>query len=393
MSDDEKLEILLERFFNRFNSINTKTLQMLGETVKLFDGISPSEAHILAQKLKYGTDLDDLLRELSKASGKSIQDVQIMLDKVAEENVAFSEVYYKAKKKKYVPYKNNIQLKRYVKGIANETNSLFKNIAKSKNIGFTFKNAKGKVIFKPLAEVYNDLIDEAVYNVSTGTTDFYSAMRNTLKRLADSGVKVHEDKVGYESGYNRRIDSSVRMNVLSAVRQININVQKQVGREFSADGVEVSAHSPCAEDHLFINGRQFSNKQFERINNSLVRPVGELNCRHYVFSIVLGVNKPNYTDEELNQMEQESLKKIEYEGKKYTKYEATQVQRRLETMVRKQKDRQIIAKASGDKKEILNAQQKITQLTHKYNDFSKKVGLKTYKERLTISGYKRTRVK
>lgn len=393
MSDDEKLELLLERFFNRFNSINTKTLQMLGGTVKLFDGISPSEAHILAQKLKYGTNLDDLLRELSKASGKSTQDVQIMLDKVAEENVAFSEVYYKAKKKKYIPYKNNVQLKRYVKGIAGETNALFKNIAKSKNIGFTFKNAKGKVIFKPLAQVYNDLIDEAVYNVSTGTTDFYSAMRNTLKRLADSGVKVHEDKVGYESGYNRRIDSSVRMNVLSAVRQININVQKQVGREFGADGVEISAHFPCADDHLFINGRQFSNKEFERINNRLDRPVGELNCRHYVFSIVLGVNQPEYTNKQLRQMEQDSRAIVEYENKKYTKYKATQVQRKLETEIRKQKDRQIIAKASGDKEEIAKAQEKITQLTHKYNDFSKKVGLQTYKERLTVSGYRRTKVK
>ena len=298
MNDNDKLNVLLERFFNKFNKINTKTLQMLGETVKLFDGISPSEAHILAQKLNYGTNLDDLLKELSKASGKSINDVQIMLDKVAEENVAFSEVYYKAKNKEFIPYKNNIQLKRYVKSVAGETNELFKNIAKSKNIGFTFKNAKGKVIFKPISKVYNDLIDEAVYNVSTGVQDYQSAMRNTLKNLADSGVKVHEDKVAYDSGYNRRIDSSVRQNILTSVRKINIGIQELVGEQFGADGVEISAHFPCAEDHLFINGRQFSNKQFDRINAYLDRPVGEYNCRHFVFSIVLGVNQPEYTNKQ-----------------------------------------------------------------------------------------------
>lgn len=393
MNDNDKLNVLLERFFNKFNKINTKTLQMLGETVKLFDGISPSEAHILAQKLKYGTNLDDLLKELSKASGKSINDVQIMLDKVAEENVAFSEVYYKAKNKEFIPYKNNIQLKRYVKSVAGETNELFKNIAKSKNIGFTFKNAKGKVIFKPISKVYNDLIDEAVYNVSTGVQDYQSAMRNTLKNLADSGVKVHEDKVAYDSGYNRRIDSSVRQNILTSVRKINIGIQELVGEQFGADGVEISAHFPCAEDHLFINGRQFSNKQFDRINAYLDRPVGEYNCRHFVFSIVLGVNQPEYTNKQLKQMEKNSRAIVEYEDKKYTKYEATQVQRKLETEIRKQKDRQIIAKASGDKEEIAKAQKKITQLTNKYNDFSKTVGLQTYKEKLTVSGYKRTKVK
>ena len=108
----------------------------------------------------------------------------------------------------------------------------------------------------------------------------------------------------------------------------------------------------CAEDHLHVQGKQYSKKEFERVNSSLDRPIGEYNCRHFVFRIVLGVNQPSYTRSQLRQLEQESLSKVEYEGNTYTKYEATQVQRKLETAIRQQKDNQIIARASGNKEEV-----------------------------------------
>lgn len=392
MKDDKKLELLLERFYNRFNQYNTKVLEKLGEAIKKFDGVSPSTAHKIAQELKYGADIDDLITELSELSGKSIKDIEEAFDIVAEENVAFAEVYAKAKNMEFVDYKDNKQLKRLVKGIAGETNATFKNLSKTRAIGFVLKDEKGKKTFKNLKDTYRDLIDEAVFNVETGVTDYQSAMRGVINQLADSGVKIHEEKVGYPSGYNRRIDSSVRQNVLTGVRQVNLEVQKQVGRDFGADGVEISAHSPCAEDHLFLQGKQFSNAEFKKLNASLERPIGEYNCRHFVFSIVLGVNQPSYSNKMLNKMNRESQSIIEYEGKKYTTYEATQVQRKLETAIRKEKDRQIIARASGDKDGVGIAQKNITTLTYKYNDFSKNAGLDTYKNRLTVSGYHRVSV-
>ena len=392
MKDDKKLELLLERFYQRYNKYNTKVLEKMGEAIKKFDGISPTNAHKIAQQLKYGANIDNLIRELAELSNKSIKDIKEAFDLVAEENVAFAEVYAKAKNMEFVEYKDNEQLKNLVKGIAGETNATFKNISKAKMIGFVLKDEKGRKIFKNLKDAYNDLIDEAVFYVTTGVSDYQSAMRGVMKQLADSGVKIHEEKAGYPSGYNRRIDSSVRQNVLTGIRQVNITTQKIVGRQFGADGVEISAHSPCAEDHLHIQGKQYSNKEFARINGDLERPIGTYNCRHFVFSIVLGVNQPSYSDKMLNQLNAESERIIEYEGKKYTAYEATQVQRKLETAIRQQKDRQIIARASGDKNGVGTAQKNITVLTQRYNDFSKNAGLDTYKNRLSVSGYRRISV-
>ena len=395
MNDEKRLDAVLERFYNRFNKYNTKVLKTLGEAIKQFDDLTPSEAHKLAQELRYSTEIDQLLNELSRLSGKSMQEIDELLDKVAKENVGFAEAYYEVKGKEFVPYEENKPLQRYVETIKKETKGTFKALSKSKQIGFTLRLPNGELAYKPLKDTFNDLLDEAVYNVSSGVSDYQSAMRSTIRQLADSGVKIHEEKVGYASGYNRRIDSTVRQNVLTGVRMVNIGIQERVGEELGSDGVEISAHSPCADDHLPYQGRQFSKKEFEKINSSLDRPIGDrgYNCRHFIFSVILGVNKPSYTNKQLKGFREDSLREVEYEGKKYTAYEATQVQRKLETEIRKQKDRQIIARSSGDKTEIANAQRKISQLTSKYNDFSKKAGLDTYKNRLTVSGYKRVSTK
>lgn len=393
MKDNEKLDLILERFYQRFNKYNTKVLKKIGEAIKQIGEVSPSQAYQLGQQLKYGVELDNLLSELSKISGQSILDVKKLFDRVAEENVDFAEKYYKAKDKEFTEYKDNKPLQRYVKTIKKETYGTFKNLSKSTSVGFTFKDKNNNTIFKPFKRAYRDLIDEAVYNVTTGVKDYQSAMRNTINDIADSGIKIHESSVKYKSGYNRRIDSSVRQNILEGIRQVNLGVQERIGDEIGADGVEISVHFPCAEDHLDIQGRQYTKKAFEKMNANLDRPIGTYNCRHFVFSIIMGVDEQQYSDNALYKMRRRNNEKVEYEGKTYNKYEATQVQRKLETAIRKQKDRQIIARASDDKEAIAMAQKKISQLTQKYNDFSKTAGLDTYKNRLSVVGYRRVSTK
>ena len=392
MKDEKKLDLVLERFYNRYNKFNTKVLETLGETIKQFDGLTPSEAHKLSQTLKYNTEIDQLLNELSRLSGKSVQELDELFDRVAKENVGFAEEYYLIQGKDFIPYEENDQLRRYVETVKKETYGTFKNLSKSRNIGFTYKQ-DNKIIFKPFKKAYRELIDEAVYKVSTGVIDYQSAMRNTIKQLADSGIKVHEETTTYKSGYNRRIDSSVRQNVLEGIRRINIGIQEEVGKEFGADGVEVSFHVPCAEDHWFINGQQYSKKEFEKINGDLDRPVGTLNCRHFVFSIVLGVNQPEYSKEYIRKMRQQSKEKIEYDGKKYTPYEMSQLMRKIETSIRRNKDEQIMARSSGNNELISKAQKNISALTYKYNEVSKVSGLPTYKNRLYVSQYHRVSTK
>ena len=80
MNDEKRLDAVLERFYNRFNKYNTKVLKTLGKVIKQFDGLTPSEAHKLAQELRYNTEIDELLNELSRLSGKSLQEIDEVLE-------------------------------------------------------------------------------------------------------------------------------------------------------------------------------------------------------------------------------------------------------------------------------------------------------------------------
>jgi cell fate (sporulation/competence/biofilm development) regulator YlbF (YheA/YmcA/DUF963 family) len=222
-------------------------------------------------------------------------------------------------------------------------------------------------------------------------------MYSTIKELGSSGLKT----VDYASGRSVRLDSSVRQHLKGALRNLHNETQAIFGKEFGADMIEISVHEHPAPDH-YMQGKQMMIEEYEKMQNHLPfkdlqgnvyepldRPISELNCYHYVFYGVAGVSKPNYTDEELNDILKENEKGIELDGQKYTIYEMSQIQRRLETNIRKQKDLQIIGRASGNKEIVENAQRKITELTHKYKQVSDISGLPYKRDRLRVSNYKR----
>lgn len=390
MMNNEKLELALERFVRRFEEFNTKVLEEFGKTIKEFDQLTPSQAHILAQQMKNGREIDKIMEDLEKASQLSRKDLEELLEIVAEENIEFANVYYEAKGMDKVSYKDSKQFQDIVKSVEKTTQGVFANLSNTTAIKLLKDNGEGYL--KGIREAYKDVIDRCVLAVSTGQNNYQKAMYDTIKQLSSSGVK----KVYYENEgkkpYARRLDSSVRQNILEGVRQVNIGVQEQVGKEFGANGVEVSHHVNCAPDHIHIDGQQFSKKKFEKINNNLTRPVASMNCRHFVFSIVLGVSSPSYTKKQLEEDRKNNEKGFEYEGKHYTLYEGEQLQRKIELAVRQQKDLQIIAKSSGDKDTISKAQSNITQLTQKYKELSKISGLPTKMDRMRVVGYKRTNV-
>ena len=388
--NNDKLNLALERFVRRFEEFNTEVLEEFGKTIKKFEKLTPSQAHKLAQQMKNGRDIEKILADLERISELSRKDIEELLEITAKENIDFANTYYEAKKMDKVSYKDSKQFQDLVKAVEKTTKGEFTNLSKTTALKLLKDN--GKPLYLDIKKAYNEVIDRCVLAVATGQMDYQKAMYDTIKQLSISGVK----KVYYDNqnkrAYARRLDSSVRMNILDGVRQVNIGIQEQVGKEFGADGVEVSHHVNCAPDHIYIDGQQFSKKKFEKINNNLTRPVASMNCRHFVFSIVLGVSSPLYTKKQLEQDRKNNEKGFEYEGKNYTLYEGEQLQRKIELAVRQQKDLQIIAKASNDKDTISKSQSNITQLTQKYKELSKISGLPTKMDRMRVVGYQRVNV-
>ena len=396
MLSQEIEERLSEYLVNRIEEANSYILKRIGEAIKQISTLTPSQAYQIQQILKFGGTYNEIAKELARVSGKNVQDIYKIFEEVAKNNKQFAKQFYKYRNIDYIPYKKDIALQNMVKSIATITADMYRNISNTSVIGFI---QDGK--FKQLQQVYQDTIDKAILSISQGKQDFYSSMRQTLKELGGSGL------VQYESGRTKRLDSAVRMNILDGMRALNNETSRRFGEEYNADGIEISVHSKPAPDHADIQGKQFSIEEYDKLENGEIatdyqgnkydgtdkRHIGEYNCYHKIFSIVLGVSKPEYTDKQLNDIRESNLSGFEFEGKHYTMYEGTQLQRRIELNIRKQKDTQILARASGDTELVEQSQNKIRLLTSKYNDLCKASGLLPKKIRMQVAGYRRVKTK
>lgn len=352
-------QYVVERICKRIQKIGKLTVQ---DAAKLYSAIEFA-----------GADLQAIQKELERITGLNAKALEAMFEDVAAENVDFANTYYKARGMETLKdYTKNAALRSFVQAAKRTAADGVTNLSSTTMIGFK----SGKRVL-PLREYYIQTIDKAITFAQTGTVDYYTAMRSTVKEMAQSGLR----RVTFDSGYSRRLDSQVRMNLLDGVRQLNMAMLEQTGKEFGADGVEISAHALCAPDHQHIQGKQYSLAEFERLNRSLERPIGELNCHHFTTPIVLGVSKPVYSASELREINKRSNAKVSYGGKTYTRYEASQRQRQLETAIRYAKDERDACVAAGDKLGATQARKKSAALTAEYKRFSEAVGLTKRMER------------
>lgn len=407
MLSEEVLEKLSERLINRIEEANAYILEKIGDNIKKISTLSPSEARQLSQILKYGGDYEKIVNKLAEVTELNKKDIYKIFEEVAKKNQEFAKQFYNYRNKKFIPYEQNKALQRQVKVFADITANEYLNLSKTRAIGYMINDLDGNLIFSNISDLYKETIDRAVISISQGKSTFENEMYKMMKNIGKSGLKTVE----YESGYTRRLDSAVRMNLLDTLRDMSNKVQQDFGKEFDSDGVEISVHEMPAPDHAEVQGRQFSNEEFDNFQNDRRaksytgkifepevdgkdrRSISEYNCRHYIFSIILGISEPIYSDKQLNEILTENKKGFNMNGRHYTLYEGTQLQRQLETKIREQKDIQILAKASDNKDLILESQSNITVLTNKYRELSKISGLKTKMERLRVSGYKRIAVK
>ncbi len=401
---EKQIELLIERLIRRIEQANELFLIELGSSIKKIRNLTPTKAQQLIQILKYGSNYEEIIKKISKYTNLNIQDIDEIFSNYAKRDQLFYEKFYKYRNIPFVEYEQNDALKRQTEALANIVKNEMYNFTRSNVLGYTIRDLKGRPQFYGLRETYNRVLDEALLNVGQGKETFDSAMTRILKDIGGSGLKTIE----YESGRSVRLDSALRMHLKGRLRELHNEQQKIIGEEIDADGIEISAHENPAIDHEQVQGRQFSIEEYDKLNNGLeakdytgkiftldhdgkngYRPISEMNCYHYIFSIVLGVSEPEYNEEELKTIIDKNNEGFEYEGKHYTNYEGTQLQRNLELQIRKQKDIQILAKTSDNVDLISQSQSKITILTRKYHQLSNISGLPTKMQRIRVSQYKR----
>lgn len=399
MLSESTIDNLAQPIIARQEYINICVLKSIAESVREIGEISPSQINRLKLMVEMGADIRKMNAEIATLSNKQVRDIKSLIKNVAIKTNIDAKPLYDYRHKSFIPYEHNSKLKSFVKIIGERTAGTYENISNSKATGFLIRDLKypNSLKFQSINDTYKSIIDEAIQATQSGL-DYRTAMRRTLKQLSDSGIR----RLSWDSGYTQRLDTAVRRNILEGVRAIQQATEDALGEELGADGKELSVHINCALDHEPFQGHQFRNEEWEKLQNSedftdvngqkfagVQRVIGMWNCRHIARSIIVGVTKPLYSPEELQQFIDDNHEGYTLpNGKHLTMYECTQMQRQMETRIRYAKDEQIVYQTSGNMDAAKLARQKVINLSNEYYKFSKNCGLPVHKDRMSVVDYK-----
>ena len=377
MLTPKTLQNLPKRLTDIYAELSEFVLRDIARRIAKAAEITDTAEYQLYRARALGLSTKEITQKIAQINGAAESEIEKIIREAAEKSDEFDRKMLGADGGAAVPLKDNEQLQIMMAAEIDNTHGLCRNYTGT--LGFAEISAAGNVVYSSMTDFLRKQMDMAHMKVASGVTDYNAAVRQACGALADSGLRT----VYYESGRSDRIEVAARRALMTSVSQVTQRISEQNAEEFGADGWEISAHIGARPSHAVYQGRQFPNSKYELI----VRPlIEDYNCRHSAFPIIMGVSQPAYTEEELANIDPPPFT---YEGRTYTAYQAQQQIRKMERVMRKQKDRCIAADAAGDKDTFTAASIKLRRQKDIYEDFCKAAGTYTEYERTFVQGYDR----
>lgn len=339
---------------------------------------------------EFGMAEQTLKKKIAETLNISKKEIDDLFKESAIKSIDSDDTLYEQAKLTPIHLEESPQLKEYLVTATEQTKGELRNITQS--LGFCVRGANGKVRNKRLTNYYQDALDLAQFQVSSGVLNYNTAIRNAVRSISESGVQY----INYESGWRNRVDVAVRRATLTGANQMSQKMTDHMMNELIPNKdkqyVEVSAHSGARPSHAKWQGKVYkvygSDSEYDNLYSATGLGSGDgllgWNCRHSYAPFIPGVSVPTYTKEQLKNIDP---KPIGYKGRTYTHYEATQYQRQIETAMRQTKRELIGYKEAGLKDDFTAASIKLQRQRQEYREFSKVAKLKTKNERTQVLGY------
>lgn len=408
MAFQDTLEKRAEKMFQSVFGWEQKALIRIGKRVKNIGSLSFADLQAINNYAqyrgmsekdffkKYAEDLakidaDAVMDDLAKITGQNVRETkQIYADTINAQHEA-NKVLYDYRNKPYVPLADNKELQALVDAYSRTTAESFVNFSMTKANAIGFVDANG--IFNPIQKSFTNVLDKAVMSVATGTGTLGAEIRDVLRELGGSGVRV-----SYPSGVTRSLDSMVRQNLLWGAKQASREYSRIIGEELGCDGIEIDWHSNPRPSHEFMQGKQFVLGESRTINgvffksaDKALEALDNYGCLHFETPIICGVSEPTYDPEELGRLNQQNAQPITIDGVTKTGYEWKQTMRRLERAGRQAKLQREVLKASGDnigadeaERTLKAIRQREKRIMDKYEKISDRTGIKAQPEKMSF---------
>lgn len=330
-----------------------------------------------------GKSKEEIKSYIKNTLNLSDEQIDKVFSNVISSGYARDKSLYDAVGKSFIPYEDNLQLQQLVNSMITQTKGELKNITGS--LGFALREPNStKLTYTPLTDYYQSTLDKAITQIATGAFDYNTVLRNTVKEMTNSGLRY----IDYDSGYSSRVSVAVRRVVLTGYNQVVANINESNAEKLETNYFETTYHSGARPTHQPWQGRVYSKEELVSVCGlGTVTGLCGANCYHNYYPFIKGVSERTYTDEELDRMNQEDNEKREFRGKSYTKYEALQRQRKLETIMRAERQEiKLLTEGGASDDDIMSANARYNKTSDEYARLSKAMNLPQQRQRVNIDG-------
>jgi len=217
-------------------------------------------------------------------------------------------------------------------------------------------------------EGYLNIINQVYLETSLGITDYNSAVKKAVKKLADKGITGATYMMDDGRIIKNNIDVAIRRNILTSSSQTAGKMQMARAKEWESNLVEVTSHGGARPDHAKWQGAVYSidgsTKEYPNLYS--VTDYGSktglkgINCRHDFYPFFEGISEQTYKPYDLEENE-----KI---------YKESQQQRKIEREIRAAKRERDMFTELGDTKSIEKAKDKLKAKQAKMRAFTEETG-------------------
>ena len=391
MLNPNELEAIPEQLVKIFRQLEFDVMNDIIERITVNKDISRTADWEISRLYELGVSKRAIKKRIKDALSLSKREINLIYKKVIWEDYARYEPIYRTKGKPWIPFEKNKQLQQLIAGVKEQTSGEFKNITQS--LGFALKNPDGTRTFRPLSKVYQQTLDKSAFGMLSGVYDYNTMIKQAVQELTDSGLRtvVYETDDGKTiRTHINRVEVAARRALMTGFNQVVAKITEDNAEQLGTDKFEITYHSGARPTHQPWQGRVYTKEQLVTVcGYGAVDGLKGANCYHDFHPFFDGISKRLYTDEELDRMNAEENTPKKYGDKEYTVYEALQRQSRMETSMRRKREKiGLLENGEANEDDILAAKAKYHALSNEYAEFSEAMGLPQQRERISIDGRK-----
>lgn len=362
----------------KFRNLENRIMEDVVRRIKKTGQITSSADYQLNRYYILGNSTKDIEDIVKSAVGDDYPETFELYDEVVEKQYTRSKKLYEQVNEEFIPYEQNEQLQQLVNGLIQQSNDELYNITRS--MGFMVDMGGGRKVFSPLSDYYNQYLDNAILEITSGAFDYNTVIRRVVGQMTNSGLRT----VDYASGYSSRCDVAARRAIMTGLSQLTGHISQTNAQKLHTEYFEIDWHAGARPSHRTWQGKVWSYRELVTVCGlGTVTGLQGANCYHEYYPFIPGISERQFSDKWLAEQNRKEDRQKVFKGKEYTLYEATQRQRYLETNMRAQRQKvKLLQQAGASQDDIMLARCKYQAQLDEYKAFCERMGLQEQRERI-----------